>query len=200
MCPLCRDTDKIICYLLFIYAVYQAVHRIVLDFVHEDVIGMLAVYIAVMLILPVAAQAIRYGVESAVRPVGTVAVIPGLFNLTYSENRGVAFGLFQDGTVFFAVTTSIVIIVFAILLIKNYKNSKLFSLAAVFIIGGGLGNLFERVFLGYVVDYLSLSFFPPICNFADYCITAGTVMLIVYLLFFSDALKKNTAVQSDEHV
>ena len=59
------------------------------------------------------------------------------------------------------------------------------------IIGGGLGNLFERIFLGYVVDYLSLSFFPPICNFADYCITAGTVCLIVYLLFFSDFMKND---------
>ena len=42
---------------------------------------------------------------------------------------------------------------------------------------------------GYVVDYLRLSFFPPICNFADYCITAGTVCLLVYLIFFSDFLK-----------
>ena len=55
----------------------------------------------------------------------------------------------------------------------------------------GLGNLFERIFHGFVVDYLSLSFFPPICNFADYCITAGTVCLIVYLLFFSDFMKND---------
>ena len=65
------------------------------------------------------------------------------------------------------------------------------ALVLLLIIGGGLGNLFERVFLGYVTDYLSLSFFPPICNFADYCITAGTVCLIVYLLFFSDFLKSD---------
>ena len=119
----------------------------------------------------------------------TITLIPGILDLTYSENRGVAFGLFQDGTVFFAITTSIVIIVFIILLIKNYKKSKLFSVAASLIIGGGAANLFERVAYGYVVDYLRLSFFPPICNFADYCITAGTVCLIVYLLFFSDMLK-----------
>ena len=66
-------------------------------------------------------------------------------------------------------------------------------MAAALIIGGGLGNLFERIFLGYVVDYLSLSFFSPVCNFADYCITAGTVCLIVYLLFFSDFLKSDKA-------
>lgn len=156
---------------------------------------LIAVYIAVALILPIIAQIIRYFIELYVKPIGSVTAVPHLLDLTYSENRGVAFGLFQNGTVFFAVTTSIVIVVFAILLFKNYKVSKLFSVSAAFIIGGGLGNLFERIYLGYVVDYLSLSFFPPICNFADYCITAGTVMLIVYLLFFSDYLKKDHKVQ-----
>ena len=153
---------------------------------------MLIIYISMIVILPILAQCIRTVIESSVKPQGFVSVIPGLFSLTYSENRGVAFGLFQDGTVFFAVTTSIVIILFLIILIKNYKKSKLFSVAAALIIGGGLGNLIERVFLGYVVDYLSLSFFPPICNFADYCITAGTVCLIVYLLFFSDFMKSDS--------
>ena len=152
---------------------------------------MLIIYISIIVILPILAQCIRTLIETNVKPEGFVTVIPGVFSLTYSENRGVAFGLFQDGTVFFAITTSVVIILFSILLFKNYKKSKLFSVAAALIIGGGLGNLFERIVLGYVVDYLSLSFFPPICNFADYCITAGTVCLIVYLLFFSDFMKKD---------
>lgn len=152
---------------------------------------MIFLYIAIIILIPVLAEVIRGLIVGGVTPVGTVSVIPGLFNLTYSENRGVAFGLFQDGTIFFAVTTGIVIIVAAIFLAKNYKKSKLFSIALSLIIGGGLGNLFERVYYGYVTDYLSLSFFPPICNFADYCITAGTVCLVIYLLFFSDFLKSD---------
>lgn len=158
---------------------------------------MLIIYIAIIVILPILAQCIRTVIETNVKPEGFVTVIPGVFSLTYSENRGVAFGLFQDGTVFFAITTSIVIILFSILLFRNYKKSKLFATAAALIIGGGLGNLFERVVLGYVVDYLSLSFFPPICNFADYCITAGTICLIVYLLFFSDFMKSDKKKTQD---
>ena len=80
---------------------------------------MLIIYIAIIVIIPVLSQCIRTVIESNVKPQGFVSVIPGLFSLTYSENRGVAFGLFQDGTVFFSITTSIVIIIFAILLIKN---------------------------------------------------------------------------------
>lgn len=162
---------------------------------------MIFLYIAVIVIVPVLAEVIRYFVVANLKPDGVVNAVPSILRFVYSENRGVAFGLFQDGTIFFAVTTSIVIIVAAIFLIKNYKKSKLFSIGASLIIGGGLGNLYERIFHGYVVDYLSLSFFPPICNFADYCITAGTVCVIVYLIFFSDWLKsdkKKLKQSSDE--
>ena len=149
---------------------------------------MIACYILMIVLIPVIAMGLRFYIEQLTLS-GGITVIPHVLTLTHSMNKGIAFGLFQDGTVFFAVTTSIVIVVFAILLIKNYKKSKLFSVAAALIIGGGISNLIERVFFGQVFDYLSLSFFPPICNFADYCITAGTVCLIVYLLFFSDWMK-----------
>ncbi|MBQ9514560.1 MAG: signal peptidase II [Ruminococcus sp.] len=159
---------------------------------------MIFLYIAIIVVIPVLAEVIRYFVVANLKPDGVVNAVPSILRFVYSENRGVAFGMFQDGTVFFAITTSIVIIVAAIFLIKNYKKSVLFSVAASLIIGGGLGNLYERIVHGYVVDYLSLSFFPPICNFADYCITAGTVCLIVYLIFFSDWLKNDKKKQSKE--
>ncbi len=150
---------------------------------------MIILSIAVIVIIPILAEVIRYFVVANLKPDGVVHAVPSILDFVYSENRGVAFGMFQDGTVFFAITTSIVIIVAAIFLVKNYKKSKLFTVALSLIIGGGLGNLYERIVHGYVVDYLRLSFFPPICNFADYCITAGTVCLLVYLIFFSDFLK-----------
>ena len=150
---------------------------------------MLILSVAIIVIVPILAEVIRSLVVANLMPDGVVHAVPSILDLVYSENRGVAFGMFQNGTVFFAITTSIVIIVASIFLVKNYKQSRLFTVALSLIIGGGLGNLFERVFYGYVVDYLRLSFFSPVCNFADYCITAGTVCLIVYLIFFSDYLK-----------
>ena len=62
----------------------------------------------------------------------------------------------------------------------------------ILIIGGGIGNLIDRVLYGYVIDYLSLSFFPPVCNFTDYAITIGVILLVVYIFFFSDSFKKRT--------
>ena len=118
-----------------------------------------------------------------------VTIIPNLIDITYVENRGAAFGIFQNQQCFFIVF-AVAMIIFFVYLIK-YKNltDKMFLVAAVLIISGGIGNLIDRLFLGYVVDYIKLSFFSPICNFADYCITFGTIVLIIYIIFFYKDVK-----------
>ncbi|MBQ3417223.1 MAG: signal peptidase II [Ruminococcus sp.] len=153
---------------------------------------MLALYFVIVALVVAVDQITKYIVVSNVKPQGSVGFIPHVLDFVYSENRGVAFGMFQDATWLFVVLTSIVIVAFLILLIKNYKTSKLFSIASALIIGGGIGNLIDRIRLGYVVDFLQLSFFNPICNLADYAITFGTVLLIVYLLFFYRPKKTKT--------
>ena len=124
------------------------------------------------------------------KPVGSVDVIPGFFSLKYVENKGAAFGMLSNARWIFIVFTIVIIIALFYIIIKKNIHSKLFYISAVLIIGGGIGNLIDRIFYGYVVDYLSISFFPPVCNFADYCITVGAVLMVIYLLFFSDFLNK----------
>ena len=160
---------------------YPLIHRIILG---ADFLAIL--YLAIAILVAVADQIIKYFVLEYLVPVSRVTAIPHLLDLVYVENRGVAFGMFQDLRWFFVVLTSIVIVVFIILLIKDKGKSRLFSIASALIIGGGIGNLIDRVYLGFVVDYLQLSFFSPVCNFADYCISIGTVLLVVYLLFYYD--------------
>lgn len=125
-------------------------------------------------------------------PLGDTAnFIPGLLNFTYIRNTGVAFGMFKDARLFFIIFTLIVIGLILFFMIKNKDKSKVFYIACGLILGGGIGNLIDRIRLGYVIDFLSLSFFSPICNFADYCITAGTILLIIYLLFIYKSKPKN---------
>ena len=135
-------------------------------------------------------QIIKYFIVSELKPVGTVNVLGDVFKLTYVENRGVAFGMFSGMQWVFILLTSALLAAIIFYMFKKRPKSKFFYITVALIIGGGIGNLIDRVFLNYVVDYLSLSFFPPVCNFADYCITVGVGMLAVYLLFFADKEKK----------
>lgn len=146
------------------------------------------VAIAIGILIAGIDQVIKYFISVYLQPVKTVSVIDNFFSLTYVENKGVAFGMFSDMRWIFVALTSVLLLVIIIYMLKKRPNGKFFYICAALIIGGGIGNLIDRIFYGYVIDYLSLSFFPPVCNFADYCITAGTVMLIVYILFFSDIL------------
>ena len=139
-------------------------------------------------VLVIIDQIIKYFVSAYLQPVGSISVIDNIFSLTYVENKGVAFGMFSDMRWIFVALTSILLVIIIFYMFKKRPKGKFFYVCAALIIGGGIGNLIDRIFYGYVIDYLSLSFFPPVCNFADYCITAGTIMLVIYLLFFSDIL------------
>ena len=134
-------------------------------------------------------QLLKYLVVTYVKPAGTVNVLGDVVKLTYVENRGVAFGMFQGMQWLFIALTSVLLIAIMIYMFKKRPDSKFFYITVALIIGGGIGNLIDRIFLNYVVDYISLSFFPPVCNFADYCITVGVILLAIYLLFFADKKK-----------
>ena len=145
----------------------------------------LTIVLAVAAGLVVIDQVIKYFIVQGLAPNGSVSVINGLFSLTYVENRGVAFGMFQNHVWVFTIITGVFIGAFIWLIVSKKFAGKLFWTSAALMIGGGIGNLIDRIFRGFVVDYLSLSFFPPVCNFADYCITAGAVLLVIMLLLMT---------------
>lgn len=136
-------------------------------------------------------QVIKFFVNANLKEVGSVSVIDNLLSFTYVENNGVAFGSFAGNRWIFVVLTTALIAAILIYMFKKKPQSKLFYASVALIVGGGIGNFIDRVLYGYVIDYISLSFFPPVCNFADYCITVGTVLLMIYVLFFTSTGKKD---------
>ena len=131
-------------------------------------------------------QIIKYIVLDRLAPVGSVQVIPGLLDFTYVENRGAAFGILQNRIWFFVVLT-VLISAAVIFLWFRYRHHTVWSrLGAVLNLSGGIGNLIDRLVLGFVVDYIHVSFFPPVFNFADCCVVIGTVLVMVHVLFFSE--------------
>lgn len=154
------------------------------------------VAIAIGLLLAVLDQVIKYFVSADLKPMGSVTVIDNILNFTYVENRGVAFGMFSGMRWVFIALTALLICAIIIYMFKRKPQSKLFYVCVALIIGGGIGNLIDRIFYGYVIDYISLSFFSPVCNFADYCITIGTVLLVIYVLFFSKEFNEQKKVKA----
>ena len=146
--------------------------------------------VAVGIVLAIADQIIKFFVSTNLKETGSVSVIDNLLSFTYVENNGVSFGSFAGNRWIFVVLTTALIAAILIYMFKKKPKSKLFYASVALVVGGGIGNLIDRIFYGYVIDYISLSFFPPVCNFADYCITVGTVLLMVYVLFFSEVGKK----------
>ena len=119
---------------------------------------------------------------------------------TNGGNTGAAWGFLGDvsgGRIALIIVSILMIIA---LFIFNYfvKNkSTFYCLAFGFVIGGAVGNLVDRLFLGYVRDFIYLDFFPrfPIFNFADSFLCVGAIMLAIYILFFSGK-KKNDKTKS----
>lgn len=107
-------------------------------------------------------------------------VLPFL-RFTYVENTGVAFGMFRDSNSFFIAFSAILI---TALLIFRWKSSGLgFGAFAglALVLGGALGNLYDRLAYGFVVDFFDLSFFPAVFNIADSSITVGAILLALGL-------------------
>lgn len=136
-------------------------------------------------------QLLKMLVVSRLKPVGDITVIPGFFHLTYVENPGAAFGILANQRWIF-ITLTFLICIAIVYAIFAYREHTFFSYcASILILAGGIGNIIDRLLHGYVVDYLHVLFFPFVFNFADCCVTVGTVLLIVHLLFFGEKRAKH---------
>lgn len=116
-------------------------------------------------------------------PNETFAVIPKIFHLTYVLNPGAAFGLMAGRTWIFIVTAFLVVAGVVYAQFKIPREEKILRLALGMIGGGALGNVYDRIVTGKVVDYLDFQIWPFVFNFADSMIVIGVglLLLIMYL-------------------
>ena len=144
--------------------------------------GILAAFAAFGVILD---QITKYLVAANIPLGDVVPVWPGVFHLTHVRNTGMAFSLLQGGRWFFLVMTLIAFGALFVVLKKKWVTHPLglWSLAAI--AGGALGNLIDRIRLGYVVDMIEVEFIRfPVFNVADCFVVCGAILLVIYVLFF----------------
>lgn len=117
--------------------------------------------------------------------VGAVqSFIPHFIRFEYRENTGMAWGLLPNARVYFIIVT-LILAAFLVFLLVRYRKllPKLSKVALTVILSGAIGNLIDRIFLGYVRDFIAFDFVEfPVFNIADCCVTIGAVLLAVSLL------------------
>ena len=115
-----------------------------------------------------------------------VSVINGFFSLTYTENRGAAWSMFEGQRwLLIGVTSAMLLTLLLVLLSGRFRRHRMATFGGILVIAGGVGNLIDRVFRGFVVDFLQTDFIDfPIFNVADCFVVIGAVLLFVYFVFF----------------
>ena len=123
---------------------------------------------------------------SALRGTEGIVVIPNVFELSYLENRGAAFGILQDHQIFFVLITvaAAVILTWIYRRIPQTKKYIPLRISYALIMAGAFGNLIDRVFRGYVIDFIYFSLIDfPTFNVADIYVTCGIIILILLIFF-----------------
>ena len=146
-------------------------------------------HLLVALAVFVADQLTKWVIGSAIPLHDSWPVIPGFFRLTHVKNRGAAFGIFADSTspmkIEVLILLSVVALVVVLLLLWEQPGARRIGLGLALILGGALGNLFDRLAHGSVVDFLEFylrGFHWPAFNVADSAIVIGAGLLVLDML------------------
>lgn len=126
-------------------------------------------------------------------PIDSFPIIEDVLHFTYLENTGAAFGSLKNARWVFLAISTIAIIALLVYMIKVKPKSRLLVTGLSFIVGGGIGNMIDRVINGYVVDFIDFRLINfAIFNVADSFVCVGAALTVIYVLFFDRAGDERT--------
>lgn len=141
------------------------------------------VNIIIIILIIVFDQFVKLWAATALKAVGTIPLIENAVHFTYAENRGAAFSSFSGHTEILAIVSAAAVVIAFMALVKFYKRNAWLRWGIVFIIGGAVGNLIDRIRLSYVIDMIDFRIIEfAIFNVADSFITIGAVMVAIYVI------------------
>lgn len=127
-------------------------------------------------------QIIKYWALNYLQGQGSISIINNIFNLTYVENRGAAFGMLQNNQTIFIVVAAITSC-YGLYYLHTKKVNNIGKIGIILVISGAIGNLIDRVRLGFVVDYLDFHIiWSYVFNLADCFVVIGTILLCIYIV------------------
>ena len=143
-------------------------------------------------------QLIKLWAVQVLQPVGAMPLIPHVVELRFVLNPGMAFSLLSGKQLFLILATGAALLLVAYGLFFRSRGKRLQQAALLLVLGGGIGNLIDRVLNGEVVDYINLLFMRfAVFNFADICVCVG-VALWVLVIFLDEANAENTTAPKEQ--
>ena len=135
-------------------------------------------------------QLVKYLVLTYIPLGGHVPFLPYMVELTYVQNTGAAFSMFEEHTWLLALVSLVMSAVLAVALWKNFFRHPLGKVTLTLLLAGAVGNLIDRVFRGFVVDMFNVLFMHfAVFNVADICVVVGGIAAAVYYLFLYEKLE-----------
>ena len=131
-------------------------------------------------------------------PAGSYPLWENVLHLTYVENTGAAFGMLQDHRWVFLVISTVALSGMIVYMFLNKTKHALETTAVAVIVGGGIGNMIDRLARGFVVDFVDVKCIPYwkyIFNVADIFVCVGCGLFILYILLFEAKVQKKEASQ-----
>ncbi len=162
---------------------------------------------AVVFVSIVLDQITKYIAQTTLADDSFFGVIGDAVGFELVHNPGAFLGMFSDARWAFMLPSMLIIAIMIVWLYVKRTPSPLFVVAVSLLIGGGIANMIDRIFLGYVIDFISFKFIHfPNFNIADSCVTVGCVLFAVCALFTKDDVfdltlftSKNTSTLSEQN-
>ncbi len=143
------------------------------------------IWLCFALLIILADQLAKYFVASGMSVGDTAFSVLNIFDITYVQNRGAAFSLLSGKLSLLSIISVAFCIGVVIWWIKKKPTHPLLCTAVTMMFAGAFGNAIDRIFRGFVVDFIRTLFIDfPVFNIADIGITVGAVLLIVYTIWF----------------
>lgn len=143
-----------------------------------------ALIIALLVVIDQTSKVIAYNTLAVNGNASTIK--NAVFSFYYVENTGISFSMLNSKMTLIIIITTIILICLLYVLIKTPKTLYYmpFSITLSVIVAGAIGNLYDRIFRGYVIDFIMLEFISfPVFNFADICVCVGLLVLVILIFF-----------------
>ncbi len=143
------------------------------------------IWLIISILIVIADQAVKYIVASGMNVGETAFSVLKLFDITYVQNKGAAFSILSGKLSFLSLISIAFCVVCTVYWVKKKPKHPLLCISLTMLFAGALGNAIDRIFRGFVVDYIQTTFISfPVFNIADIAITVGAALLVVYVIFF----------------